>query len=168
MEVLAFTLKLILSLSSFKKMFNSLNSIAENLIIALTFGKTMCIFEIYFSQIGFYLARTFSWGNTIKIPKIFRGFAPNPTRTLPGPTGGITAPPKPPLIIDIAARSFSQNSKKNWPANLSLFKPLLIGVFWIFSKLQHSRSVCYTFLICSDLLNCFKSLGTTVITTGSG
>ena len=39
-----------------QKIFNSRNSIAENLIIALTIGKTMCICEIYFSQIGFYLA----------------------------------------------------------------------------------------------------------------
>ena len=39
-----------------QKIFNSLNSIAENLIIALTIGKMMCICEIYFSQIGFYLA----------------------------------------------------------------------------------------------------------------
>ena len=39
-----------------QKIFNSLTSIAENLIIALTIGKTMCICEIYFSQTGFYLA----------------------------------------------------------------------------------------------------------------
>ena len=39
-----------------QKIFNSLNSIAENLIIALTIGKTMCICEIYLSQIVSYLA----------------------------------------------------------------------------------------------------------------
>ena len=39
-----------------QKTFNSLNSVAKNLIIALTIGKTMCICEIYFSQTGFYLA----------------------------------------------------------------------------------------------------------------
>ena len=38
-----------------QKIFNSVNSIAKNLI-ALTTGKTMCVCEIYFSQIGFYLA----------------------------------------------------------------------------------------------------------------
>ena len=39
-----------------QKIFKSLSSIAENLIIALTIGKTMCICEIYFSENGFYLA----------------------------------------------------------------------------------------------------------------
>ena len=39
-----------------QKILTSLSSIAENLIIALTIGKTMCVCEIYFSQNGFYLA----------------------------------------------------------------------------------------------------------------
>ena len=37
---------------------------------------------------------------------------------------GSHRPPNPQLIIAIAARSFSQNSKKNRPANFSLFRPL--------------------------------------------
>ena len=45
----------------------------------------------------------------MKILKISQGFAPNPTRALPWPAGGLTNPQ---LIIAITAWSFSQNSKK--------------------------------------------------------
>ena len=48
----------------------------------------------------------------MKIPKIFRGFTPNPTRLCPRPPGGLTVPPIPQLIIATAARSFSQIVKK--------------------------------------------------------
>ena len=86
MEVPAFMLKSILSLS--QKVFNYLNSIAENLIIDLTIGKTMCICEIYFSQIGFYLAHFYEeilWKS--QTPP---GLCPGP------PWGAHSAPPKPP------------------------------------------------------------------------
>ena len=94
-----------------QKIFNSLNSIAENLIIALTIGKTMCICEIYFSQIGFYLAHFHEerqWKS-----KTFSGALPQtPTGLCPGPIGGLTAPQNPQLVIAIAVWSFSQNNKK--------------------------------------------------------
>ena len=61
---------------------------------------------------NWFLFSTFSWQNTMKIPKIFRGFTPNPTRLCPGPPGGLTVPPIPQLIIATAARSFSQIVKK--------------------------------------------------------
>ena len=72
-----------------QKIFNSLNSIAENLIVALTTGKTMCICEIYFSQIGIYLAHfheEIRW-NSQK--------SQTPPGLCPGLAGGLTAPPKP-------------------------------------------------------------------------
>ena len=107
-----------------QKIFNSLNSLAENLIIALTIGKMMCICEIYFSRVGFYLAHfreEIQWKS-----KKFTGALPQtPPGLCPGPSKGLTAPPppNPQLIIVIAARSFSQNSKKNRPANFPLFRP---------------------------------------------
>ena len=91
-----------------QKIFNSLNSIAENLIIALNIGKTMCICEIYFSQIGFYLAHfheEIQWKS-----QKFSGALP---QTLPGLCPGHAGRlPNPQLIIPITARLFSQNSKK--------------------------------------------------------
>ena len=108
-----------------QKIFESLNSIAENLIIGLTIGKTMCICEIYFSQIGFYLAHfheEIQW----KSQTFSRALPQTPPGLYPGLAGGLTAlPPNPQQIIAIAARSFSQNSKKTRPANFSLFRPLL-------------------------------------------
>ena len=105
-----------------QKIFNSLNSIAENLIIALTIGNTMCICEFSFSQIGFYLAHfheKIQWKSQ-KFSKI-----PNSTRAMPWTCwGGWQRPPNPHLIIAIAAWSFSQNSIKNQPPNFSLFRPL--------------------------------------------
>ena len=94
MEVPGFMLKSILSLS--QKVFNYLNSIAENLIIDLTIGKTMCICEIYFSQIGFYLAHFYEeiqWKS-----QTFSGsFPQTPPGLCPGPPWGAhSAPPKPP------------------------------------------------------------------------
>ena len=72
----------------------------------------MCICEIYFSQIGFYLAH-FSEEIQWKSQK-FSGALPQiPPELCPNPK----------LIIAIAAQSFSQNSK-NQPANFSLFRPL--------------------------------------------
>ena len=91
-----------------QKIFNSLTSIAENLIIALTIGKTMCICEIYFSQTGFYLAHfheEIQWKS-----QKFSGALP---QTLPGLCPGHAGRlPNPQLIIPITARLFSQNSKK--------------------------------------------------------
>ena len=71
-----------------QKIFNSLNSIAENLIIALTIGKTMSICEIYFSQIGFYLAHFHE--------EILWKFQTIPG-LCPGPAGGLTVPNNPPV-----------------------------------------------------------------------
>ena len=82
-----------------QKIFNSLNSIAENIVIALTIGKTMCICEIYFSQISFYLAH-FHGEIQWKSQKLSRAL--------------LHPPPLPSnlqLIIVIAARSFSLNGK---------------------------------------------------------
>ena len=94
-----------------QKIFNSLNSITENLIIALTIGKTMCICKIYFSQIGFYLAHfhdKIQWKS-----QKFSGALPQTQPGLcPGPPGGLTVPPIPQLIIATAVRSFSQIVKK--------------------------------------------------------
>ena len=120
-----------------QKTFNFLNSIAENLIIALTIGKTMCIYEIYFSQIGFYIAHfheEIRWNS-----QTFSGALPqSPPGLCPGPTGGLTEPPTPHLIIAIAARSFSQNSKKTRPVNFSLFRPLTQHyLFKIFNEFVH-------------------------------
>ena len=78
-----------------QKIFNSLNSIAENLIIALTIGKMMCICEIYFSRVGFYLAHfheEIQWKS-----KKFTGALPQtPPGLCPGPSKGLTAPPQTP------------------------------------------------------------------------
>ena len=56
--------------------------------------------------------------------KNFRSFVANPTRALPWTRWGARiappSPPKPQLIMSIAARSFSQNSKKKQPANYIL------------------------------------------------
>ena len=104
-----------------QKIFNSLNSIAENLIIALTIGKMMCICEIYFSQIGFYLAHfheEIQW----KSQKNFLGLFPKPHQgSALDPLEGSQHPPNPQLIIAIAAWLFSWNSKKNRPANFPYF-----------------------------------------------
>ena len=109
-----------------QKIFNFLNSVAENLIITLAIGKTMCISEIYFSQIGFYLAHFYEkiqWkfkklSGASALPWIRWGGSQHPP-----------PPPKPQLIIVIAARSFSQNSKKTRPTNFSLIWPLLWLMF---------------------------------------
>ena len=75
---------------------------------------------------NWFLLSTFSWGNTMKIPNIFWGFAPNPTNALPWIRWvGSQCPRNPKLIIAIAAQLFTQNSKKNWPANFSLFRTLI-------------------------------------------
>ena len=79
----------------FQKIFNSLNSITKNLIIALTIGKAMCICEIYFSQIGFYLGHfheKIQW----KSQKFSGALPQTPTGLCPGPTGGLTASPQNP------------------------------------------------------------------------
>ena len=79
-----------------QKIFNSLiefNSIAENLIVALTIGKRMCICEIYFYQIGFYLAHfheEIQW----KSKKISRASPQTPPGLCPRPAGGLIASPK--------------------------------------------------------------------------
>ena len=77
-----------------QKIFNSLNSIAENLIMALTIGETMCICDIYFSQIGFYLAH-FNEEMQWKSQKFSGALSQTPPGLCPGPAEGLTAPPKP-------------------------------------------------------------------------
>ena len=92
-----------------QKIFISLNSTAENLIVAFTIGKTMCICEIYFSQIGVYLAHfleEIQWK-----PKTFSGASPQtPPGLCPGPAGGARSPPplpKPPTdYSDISTSNF--------------------------------------------------------------
>ena len=78
-----------------QKIFNSLNSIAENLIIALTIGKTMCICEIYFSQIGFYLAH-FHEEILWKSQTFSEALPQTPPGLCPGPTGGTHSAPQSP------------------------------------------------------------------------
>ena len=57
---------------------------------------------------------------------------------------------------------------------INLFSMLLIDIFWLFSKLKHKANYnrrgafVKIFLICSDLLNCLRSVSTIVITTESG
>ena len=127
MEVPALTLKLVLSLSSFKKVF------------FIQFSKFYCWKsnnsldhwedDVYLQDLflsNWFLSSTFSWGNTMNIPKIFWGFALNPTRALPWTHwGGAHSSPKPLLIIAITVPTFSEKSKKKRPANFSLFRPLL-------------------------------------------
>ena len=51
----------------------------------------------------------------------------------------------------------------------NLFSPLLIDIFWLFSKLYNTQgALLIIFFICSDLLNCLRSVSTIVITTESG
>ena len=78
-----------------QKIFNSLNSIAKNLIIALTIGKTMCICEIYFSQIGFYLAH-FHEEILWKSQTFSEALPKTPPGLCPGPAGGTHSAPQPP------------------------------------------------------------------------
>ena len=96
---------------SLQKIFNFLNSIAEILIIALTIGKTMCIWEIYFPQIGFYLAHfheKIQWKS-----KKFSGSLPQTSTGLcPGSASALTVPslPKPPAdYSDRCAIVFSKS-----------------------------------------------------------
>ena len=104
-----------------QKIFNPLNSIAENLIITLTIGKMMCICKIYLSQIGFYLAHLhgeIQWKSQTfsrALPE-----TPNLCSAL-DLLGGSQHPPSPQLIIAIAARSFSQNSKM-----------YILNVYWMY------------------------------------
>ena len=77
-----------------QKIINSLNSIAENLIKALTIGKTMCICEIYFPQIGFYLAH---FHEDMQKSQKFSRASPKPHQgSALDPLGGSQHPPKPP------------------------------------------------------------------------
>ena len=77
-----------------QKIFISLNSITENLIVAFTIGKTMCICEIYFSQIGVYLAHfleEIQWK-----PQTFSGASPQTPLGLSWIRWGARSPPPPP------------------------------------------------------------------------
>ena len=95
-----------------QKIFNSLSSICS--------WKSNNSFDhweenVYFWDLflsNWFLFSTFSWRNTVKIP-----LGAHSTSSPPFPN--------PQLIIVIAARLFSQNSKKKQPANFSLFRPLL-------------------------------------------
>ena len=88
-----------------QKIFNSLSSIAENLINSLDYWEDDAYLQDSFVS-NWFLFSTFSWGNTMKIQKIFQGSALDLL-------GGSQCPPNPQLIIAIFVQSFSQNSKKN-------------------------------------------------------
>ena len=71
---------------------------------------------------NWFLFSTFSWGNTMKIPKNFLGLFPKPHQgSALDPLEGSQHLPNPQLIIAIAAWLFSWNSKKNRPANFPYF-----------------------------------------------
>ena len=106
-----------------QKIFNSLNSIAENLINSLDYWEDDAYLQDLFVS-NWFLFSTFSWGNTMKIQNIFWGFAPNPPALCPGPTGGLTSTLKAPAdYSNCCAIAFKKN-EKNRPANFSLFWPL--------------------------------------------
>ena len=72
---------------------SSLHHWEDNVYLRDLFLSNWCLFS------------TFSWGNTMKTPNIFRGFTPNPTRTLSwtrwGGSQSSPSPPNPQLIIAI-------------------------------------------------------------------
>ena len=78
-------------------------------------------------------------------PKNFPGLRPKPHQgSALDRLRGSQCPPNPQLTIAIAARSFSQNNKKNRPANnFSLFRPLTSITsnidFWKIGKVLCSR-----------------------------
>ena len=118
-----------------QKIFNSLNSIAENLLIGLTIGKVMCICEIYSLKL------VFIWdifmGKYNESPKNLLELCPKPHQGCSlDQLGGSQHPQNPQLVIAIAVQSFSQNSKENWPANFSLFLPLHGKVYYAQNKLN--------------------------------
>ena len=96
------------------------------------------LWDLFLSN--WFLFSTFSRGNTMKIPNIFWGFAPNPTRALPWTHWGDSqCPTIPQLIIAIAAQPLSQNSKKNNQLTFPYFN------HWMYIPRQ--RSLITTVLI---------------------
>ena len=75
---------------------------------------------------NWFLFSTFSWQNTMKIPKISQGFKSNPTRLLPWTTWGAHSAPNPPADYSNCCAIIFSNSKKNRPANFFLFWPLMV------------------------------------------